>query len=462
MTEDLETRLRQTLQAKAEQVHAAPDAWSRYRAGNVTVFRRGPGRRFLVAVPAAIVGIAAAVLVGFLVSRPAGRSHEVAAGRAPSATPAPTPSTGGPAAAAPLAAPSGAATASGTGSPAASPVGGPVPAGFEPASVTFVSPLVGWVLGTAPCSRPPCTSVLRTRDGGRTWAGISAPPAGLSNGTTGGVAHLRFADDRNGWAYGGTQSTSVLYGTHDGGATWHALSLPLSGQLSALETAAGLVHAVVITNDGAVRIVTAPVATDRWTVATVTIPVGAGPVPHAQLVLQGTTGWVIEVDRTVVGGARLVNGGWTAWQPPCSQVQGPAILAGSSPMDLVASCQVGLWSEPKGEHLFVSHDGGSTFAEAAGPADPTPGSVAIASPSPGTAVLGAVSAQGAATLVATFDGGSSWVTAYQADPSARSIDELGFTTASEGVAVIGVPGQHSVMVKSVDGGRSWTAVTFSA
>ena len=461
MTEDLETRLRQTLQAKAAEVHAAPDAWSRYPAGNVTVLRRGPDRRVLVAVPAAIVALAAAVFVGFLVGRPAGRAHEVAAGRSSSVAAAPAPATPGPVAA-PLAAPSAGATVNGAADTAAGPAAGPVPAGFEPASVTFVSPLVGWVLGTAPCRTPPCTSVLRTRDGGRTWAGISAPPAGLSNGTTGGVAHLRFADDRNGWAYGGTQSASVLYATHDGGATWHPVPLPVSGQLSALETAAGLVHAVVITNDGTVRIATSPAGSDRWTVATVTIPVGAGPVPHAQLVLQGTTGWVIEVDRTVVGGARLVNGAWAAWSPPCAQVQGPAILAASSPTDLVASCQVGLWSEPSGEHLFVSHDGGATFAEAPGPADPTPGSVAIASPGRAEAVLGAVSAQGVAMLVATFDGGSSWVTVYQGGPGARSVDELGFTTVTEGVAVIGDPGQRSLMVKSANGGRSWTTVTFSS
>ena len=57
----------------------------------------------------------------------------------------------------------------------AGPAGGPVPPGFIAASVTFISNSEGWVLGTAPCGSPPCTSVLRTRDGGRSWRGIPAP-----------------------------------------------------------------------------------------------------------------------------------------------------------------------------------------------------------------------------------------------------------------------------------------------
>ncbi len=47
------------------------------------------------------------------------------------------------------------------------PAGGPVPAGFRAWSVTFVSDREAYLLGDAPCRRPPCTSVVRTLDGGR-------------------------------------------------------------------------------------------------------------------------------------------------------------------------------------------------------------------------------------------------------------------------------------------------------
>jgi hypothetical protein len=83
--------------------------------------------------------------------------------------------------------------------PALGPAGGPVPRGFRAQSVTFVSPTMGWVLGTAPCAAAPCTSVLRTRDGGRTWSGIPAPRVRLGDGLPAeGASELRFADARNG------------------------------------------------------------------------------------------------------------------------------------------------------------------------------------------------------------------------------------------------------------------------
>jgi photosystem II stability/assembly factor-like uncharacterized protein len=295
--------------------------------------------------------------------------------------------------------------------------------------------------------------VLRTRDGGATWAGVPAPPAPLTNGTTAGVAHLRFADPLDGWAYGSTPDGSTLYATHDGGTSWHAVTLPVSGDLSALEAAAGTVHAVVISTGGQVRILSASVHSDGWTASPTTLAAGAGPVPHAQLVLSGTSGWVVEVDRTTGGGARLSNGAWTPWQPPCTNVQGPAVLAASSPLQLVATCQVGLWSAPQGEHLFTSHDGGATFVESTGPADPTDGSVAIATPAPGVVVAGS------ASLVATFDGGASWRTVYAGGGAAV---EVGFTSPTHGIAVLGDPSHHSTLVRSSDGGHTWEAVTFPA
>ncbi|MBV8385976.1 MAG: hypothetical protein JO155_04195, partial [Acidimicrobiia bacterium] len=101
------------------------------------------------------------------------------------------------------------------------PSGGPVPPGFLAASVTFISPSKGWVLGTAPCASPSCTSILRTTDGGATWKGIPAPKAGLWNSAdeTATVRSLRFANDRDGFAFG-----DGFWATHDGGAHWHQIA----------------------------------------------------------------------------------------------------------------------------------------------------------------------------------------------------------------------------------------------
>jgi hypothetical protein len=56
------------------------------------------------------------------------------------------------------------------------------PAGSGPAGLRSRPPQlrrrpVGWLLGTAPCASPPCTSIVRTTNGGPTRAGV---PADLS------------------------------------------------------------------------------------------------------------------------------------------------------------------------------------------------------------------------------------------------------------------------------------------
>ncbi len=56
------------------------------------------------------------------------------------------------------------------------PVGGPVPTGFLPSSVTFVSTTTGFALGvTSSCPTGSCVALVRTTDGGSTWAGLASP-----------------------------------------------------------------------------------------------------------------------------------------------------------------------------------------------------------------------------------------------------------------------------------------------
>lgn len=341
---------------------------------------------------------------------------------------------------------------------AAGPAGGPVPAGFQPGSITFTSPDDGWVLGTAPCPAEPCTSIVRTRDGGRSWAGIPAPratyvPVAQESDPTG-VSGLRMADPLDGWAFGPS-----LWSTHDGGATWRKVAVPGLGagsEVWALEAAGGLVHAAVYDGSGHVRIASSPVTGDGWQLSPVQLEVGAGPVPSAQMVLQGDAGWVIEVDRAVVGGARLVNGTWTAWQPPCLDVAGPAVLAARGPADLVAVCDVGLWSTPQGEHLYVSTDGGVTFTRLAA-AVPLQQVQGLTSLDAGVTLVGGYAAGGGVRLAATFDGGRTWTTVFDALDGA-SLTDLGLTTAMQGVGIIATSdGTHS-LVMTRDGGRTWTAV----
>ena len=344
--------------------------------------------------------------------------------------------------------------------PSPTPAGGPVPADFDPRSATFVSADNGWVLGSVPCGGARCPAIIRTVDGGATWSSIDAPKTTLSGGVLGsvqaggsGISSLRFADLLNGWAFG-----PELWATHDGGASWARLTisgLPAEATVTALETSAGTVHAVLYDAAQDFRIGSSRVGADDWRVATVRVPVGAGPVPQIELRLSGSSGWILENDRVVSGGATLDAGVWRTWQPACLDVVGPAVLAASSASDLVAVCDVGLWASPKGEQLFTSTDGGATFAST-GTRPPVTAS-AVASPDRATIVIAGSDTNGAA-LVASLDGGRTWSKVWSA--AAVSFTDLGFTTPTQGIVVTTDESGAGKLLMTHDGGRTWTPVTF--
>jgi len=329
-------------------------------------------------------------------------------------------------------------------------------------SVTFVSTEEGWVLGSAPCgTSSQCLALMRTEDGGKTWVSVTPPPTSLLAGEEqGGVSEVRFANSQDGWAF-----DPELWSTHDGGATWTQISLPgvsSDAIVSSLETADGVVDAAVLDDNAMVRIETSPVGSDSWQVSPTTIPLGAGPAAMPQLVLQGAVGWLIEDDRTVIGGARLIGGQWLPWQPPCLQVNGAAFLAASTPQDLVAVCDQGAWgpATPAGVYAYVSTDWGSSFAMLG---TPLPSSIedegsSLASPSPGVAFITA-----SVGLVGTFNGGATWTTVYSSPPGPGWPVYVGFETEAQGVAIwVNDQGLTTVgsLMMTFDGGTDWTTVTF--
>jgi photosystem II stability/assembly factor-like uncharacterized protein len=344
--------------------------------------------------------------------------------------------------------------------PAPTPQGAKVPAGFQPVSATFVSSADGWVLGSIPCSGARCPAIVRTTDGGSTWSAIGAPRTkmgngslpGLMNGT--GISGLRFANASNGWAFG-----PELWATHDGGATWARVviaGLPATAAVAALEAAHGSVHAVAYDGDHDFRIATSAIRADDWRLADVRVPVGAGPVPQIQLVLAGDAGWVLQNDRTVVNGARLLAGTWLSWDPPCLDVVGPALLAASSATDLIAVCDEGVMSTPSGEHLYSSKDGGVTFSRVGGRL-PINSAVAVATPDGSTIVVAGSNASGAA-LLTSFDGGRTWPSTLNAGNV--GIIQLGFTTKTQGLLITRNQSDVGTMLMTHDGGRTWSRVAF--
>ncbi len=102
-------------------------------------------------------------------------------------------------------------------------------------TVDFVSPMDGWVAGGE--------GVLRTTDGGRTWASHFSPRVPLEQ--------LSFADAEHGWALGPDE----LFATSDGGASWQALPEPRFGELTwAQRVSANFGVAEVCAEEGGTRV----------------------------------------------------------------------------------------------------------------------------------------------------------------------------------------------------------------
>lgn len=265
---------------------------------------------------------------------------------------------------------------------------------------------------------------------------------------------MRFADERDGWAFG-----PDLWSTHDGGGHWTQVTVPGTSSTASvvdLATAAGMVHAALF--DGAVKLADSPVDAEGWTLSATAVAFGAGPVPRAQLVIQGTGGWLIEVDRVVVGAARLSGGRWAPWTPPCSQSGGDAQLAAATPTDLFAVCNEGVYSSgPPVTRAYRSSDGGATFIQAAATVPATgSGAAAVASGAPRSAIVAAVGATGATVLLLTTDGGGSWNVVYSFGGQ-RMVSDLGFTSANQGVVIAG-DGTAATLLMTFDGGLHWAPV----
>ena len=316
---------------------------------------------------------------------------------------------------------------SGAGMPA-----GPVPRDFTPTSFTAVAAARWWLLGTAPCASPPCTSILRTDDGGRRFVGIPAP-------RTNQVGQLRFADVRDGFAF-----DPALWTTHDEGATWHVVALP--GTVPELATSGGFAYAIVRNPAGHAVLLRSPVGADSWRRLA-----GAGAA-QGGLWAQGRD---VVLESAGPGGqpAHLListDAGDTFSRHPVPPSVACDFALTQGPAALWADCATGMLS---GIWRAVGAPGATALQRVAGRGLPAqPNSAAFAAATATTAVAGAQ------RLYRTSDGGRTW-DRVRSPAAITSWRYLGFTDALRGVA-LGAAGSSTTLqlLHTSDGGASYQPV----
>jgi photosystem II stability/assembly factor-like uncharacterized protein len=317
----------------------------------------------------------------------------------------------------------GAVTAATPGSLRSFTTAGTVPVGFQPESFTAISEFTWWLLGTAPCGRHTCTTIVRTTDGGPQFTRIPAPP-------TSQVTNLRFANRAEGYAYG-----QQLWSTRDGGRSW--THQQPGSIVNDLQIAGNYVYAIAYSH-GQTQLMSSAVGTNNWTTLG-----GLGRGSLSGLWVQGSTVFINSGTHLLVsdnGGASFRRVAGVRRAGDCSYDGGPQALW--------ADCSTGLAND----EILLSTNSGNTFTTAAqvpnGPID----SFAAA-----TATVAVASGQG--PLFRTSDAGASWT--HVAAPSANWT-YLGFTDATHGVAIggFGKGGQRDYrLYYTTDGGASYHRVT---
>jgi len=273
------------------------------------------------------------------------------------------------------------------------------------------------------------------------------------------MTKVRFANARDGWAFG-----PQLWATHDGGVSWHQLAT--TTHAFDVEASAGLVYLLesgCSTDSCAApaKLLKAGVASDTFAAVAGALPIGTS----GQLALHGKAVWVFGGAQDS-GPSYLSSTDGVSWQRranPCPQGSGPSSLAGIAPATtstvyLLCASDPGAGSETK--VVLLSTDGGATVHATA--AAPARGGIAggIAAASASVVAVGAQS--GASWIYRSSDAGRTWASAFEKGDGGLGIEDLGFTTSTQGVAIYGTPGNGnpSQLLMTHDAGGTWAPVTF--
>lgn len=162
--------------------------------------------------------------------------------------------------------------------------------------VRFVDARHGWIVGGA----GNCF-VARTRDGGATWA----------TSTFGGAAlySVSFADTLNGWAVG----AGVIYGTHDGGASWYLVQPSITAQTLRGVARVSNVLAWAVGGQGSIASSAATADSLVWSPPSQSANYQFNAIHMAN----ASTGWIAG-SNSGAGAILMTTDGWATWTPQVS------------------------------------------------------------------------------------------------------------------------------------------------
>jgi photosystem II stability/assembly factor-like uncharacterized protein len=326
-----------------------------------------------------------------------------------------------------------------TSAPAVGPPGGPVPTGFQATSFTSVSLDAWWMLGTARCltGSGTCGAILRTTDGGNTFAGIPSPPVGAGD-----LSQLRFASPLDGYAF-----DPALWQTSNGGVTW--ANVPLPGQVTELEAADGEAYALVsgvgTANSTSTEFMTAPIGSQQWKQVPTPAPLGNG----AEFALSGTSLYLLGGNGDQVLLYSTDQGTQFSQRiDPCTAGLGGSVSAAADGTStLWAACPTGMMAQ-----VTLSTDGGLSW-HAPTATGPFPNSLKVAAASSSIALASpAPETLNGALVVRTTNGGSTYE-AVLSGPNQSEVSWVGFSDPDRAYALLG-----GTLSESSDGGVTWHSV----
>lgn len=334
----------------------------------------------------------------------------------------------------------------------------PIAASPDLLQIDFQSTRNGWGLAEG--------AVVRTVDGGATWHDASPPEVGIGYST-----RLFALDDQHAWLQVPNPDfyTGTLFRTTDGGLNWDSFAVPFGGvYFQFLDASTGRVLADRGAGAGSqvVEVFQSGDGGATWTSVFHNDPVRPGwseslplgGIKNGMTFLDADTGWVTGV-RPVDGETYLFvthDGGLTwAMQPlpagceTCQSLPQPPLFFGSRGLLPV------IFQRPGGTELsfFFSNDGGLTWSGGSSGSIP-PGRCAFADAPHGWCW------DGGPGFYVTEDGAQSWVRqAATLDLGSRLI-QLDFVPARTGWALAGPSeGVPARLYRTDDGGLTWTMLT---